>query len=43
MLVAGLVAKEKLLIRNDVAKGFMMPTPMTFGANSGGVGLVGTF
>lgn len=43
MLVAGLVAPEKVLIRNDVDKGFMMPTPMTFGANSAGVGLVGTF
>jgi hypothetical protein len=43
MLVAGIVARETVLVRNDVARGFLMPTPMTFGPNSGGIGLVGTF
>jgi hypothetical protein len=43
MFVAGLAAPKTVLVRNDIAKGFVMPTPMTFGANSGGGGLVGTF
>jgi hypothetical protein len=43
MLIAGLAAPRKVLIRNDVDQGFVMPTPMSFGASSGGIGLVGTF
>lgn len=43
MFVAGVAAPKTVLVRNDIARGFVTPTPMTFGANSGGMGLVGTF
>ena len=43
MLIAGLAAPKTVLIRNDLGKVKVMPTPMTFGKNSNGFGFVGTF
>lgn len=46
MLIAGIAAPKTLLVRNDLAKQKkleLMPTPMTFGSNSAGFGLVGKF
>ena len=43
MLVAGLAAPKTVALRNDLSKLQLMPTPMTFGRNSGGFGFVGKF
>jgi hypothetical protein len=43
MLVAGLAAPKTVALRNDLSKLRIMPTPMTFGANSAGMGFVGKF
>jgi hypothetical protein len=45
MLIAGIAAPKTILIRNDLGKPKLelLPTPMTFGANSGGFGFVGKF
>ena len=44
MLIAGLAAREPVLLRADVqqAKTWWMPVPMTFGPRSAGLGFVGT-
>lgn len=42
-LAVGLLSKRRMFVRDDVAKSFVMPVPMRFGANSAGVGVVGTF
>ena len=42
MLVAGLAAQKTVLVR-DIAGLKIQPTPMTFGAGSGGFGFRGTF
>jgi hypothetical protein len=43
LLIGGLVAKEPVLLRNDVkeAKPWFLPVPMTFGPRSAGLGLRG--
>jgi hypothetical protein len=43
MLITGLAAPRRVLVRDDVAKVHVMPTPLTFGKGSAGVGLTGTF
>jgi hypothetical protein len=43
MLIAGIAAPKKVLVRADSAGVTVMPKPMTFGKNSGGFGLAGTF
>lgn len=42
-LAVGLNSKRRMFVRDDVAKSFVMPVPMRFGANSAGLGVVGTF
>jgi hypothetical protein len=45
LLIAGLTAKQPVLVRDDVreAKTQILPVPMTFGNRSGGLGIAGTF
>jgi hypothetical protein len=43
MLIAGLAAPRRVLVRTDVGHVTLMPKPMTFGRNSAGFGLAGTF
>jgi hypothetical protein len=42
-IVTGLAMPRRVLVKNDTAKVHLAPTPLTFGKNSAGVGLVGTF
>jgi hypothetical protein len=43
MFTVGIAMPRTVLIRNDLAKVTIMPKPMTFGQNSGGFGVVGSF
>jgi len=43
MLIAGIAAPKSVLIRNDLGKFEMKPTPMVFGNNGAGFGFKGTF
>lgn len=43
MLIGGIAAPKTILVRNDLAKIEIKPTPMTFGQNSAGFGFTGTF
>jgi hypothetical protein len=43
MLIAGIAAPRKILVRADVGGVTLMPKPMTFGHYSAGFGLAGTF
>ncbi|AUX44632.1 uncharacterized protein SOCE26_060980 [Sorangium cellulosum] len=43
LLVPGLVVPKKVLVRDDLARPFAVPVPMTFGRNSAGLGLAGRF
>ena len=43
MLIAGIAAPRKVLVRADSAGVTFMPKPMTFGKNGGGLGMAGTF
>ena len=43
MLIAGIAAPKTMLIRNDLAKIELKPTPMTFGKTGAGFGFKGTF
>lgn len=43
MMIAGIAAPKTVLIRNDLAKIELKPTPMTFGKSGAGFGFTGTF
>lgn len=43
MFAIGMAMPKTVLVRNDLAKVEVAPVPMTFGPQSGGVGLLGTF
>jgi hypothetical protein len=43
MLVAGIAAPKTVLVRADVGKVTLLPTPIAFGKTGAGVGLKGTF
>ncbi|WP_437730034.1 hypothetical protein [Sorangium sp. So ce1335] len=43
LLLPGLLVPKTVLVRNDVGKPFVLPTPMSFGPSSAGLGLVGRF
>ncbi|MFT3771069.1 MAG: hypothetical protein QM820_37110 [Minicystis sp.] len=43
MFVVGLAAPRTILVRSDLAKTRIVPTPMRFGNHGTGLGLVGTF
>jgi hypothetical protein len=43
MLLTGILVPRTVQVRNDIGRPFVRPTPMTFGANSAGAGLVGAF
>ncbi len=42
MLIVGLSSPKQVLVRNDLAKSWILPTPYV-GPSGGGVGLVGQF
>lgn len=43
MLIGGLAAPKTVLVRNDLAKFDIKPTPMVFGNNGAGFGFTGSF
>jgi len=43
MIIYGMVSKRKVLLRNDLSKPFILPTPASFGRGSVGLGMVGAF
>lgn len=42
-IMVGLLAKRRVFVLDEVNKSSVMPVPMSFGANSAGVGVIGTF
>jgi hypothetical protein len=43
MLIAGIAAPRTVLVRNDIGKLNIHPTPMVLGKNAAGFGLAATF
>jgi hypothetical protein len=43
LFIYGIASPRSVLVRNDIGKPFVMPTPMMVGGTSPGLGLVGKF